>query len=981
MKKLPTRLHKLAIGLCAIACSTPWLHAQQEENPEEIFELSPFAVTAEEDDGWTAGTTLSGTRTRQSIRDLSISIDAVTAEFLDDVGASDLDEASGWIAGLDTVPQSDTSTDEGRTSFRGLELGDRDNAQSSRNLFTWYPRTDNYNVERIDFNKGSNSLMFGDSSPGGLAAVYTKRAQNRNFGEVRGQVDSNDGYRVTLDLNRVITDNFFLRLNVVDRDSRTYVDRASDKLSAYSLAGTYRLFQNTIIRAEYEDMSFKRKRYSNGMAVDQRAALGRGFSSSSDQVYTSFGEYYNPETRLFYAPDGQGGFLEPFTIASNDRRNGATGDNLSLAGGLVQQVRDRTSGEPIYTVGPLPKEINTDDRNTNRPVENVSFWIEQAVGDLTVEVALNRQRQEQSWVGASYDDTISLDSEGRVFTESDFSTSHFGNEVYNARFTAAYPVQTKWFNQLLVGTAAYMSDEATSFRRRLVNKAVAYDPDTGEYDTTVNLKDDHRIESRIYFDPNNLVAEMRSMDVIRANRVENLPYVPGVFEPFWAEHTTANRPFTDKRYTRSFSLSSSGTLFTDRLTTLLGVRHDSFKLKRYILPEGTPEELIAEYGELAWWGQNVYVGSPDEAPEQYAYLPQFDVSDTTFSAGASYRITEGLNVYANHSTSFRWQGVENFLGEILGPQTGETYELGIKAEVLDRNIVVTAAVFQVDRDNVEFQFSTGNNADELELLFNDGTIQIDPNGSMSFIPASPGDAGFVEIGRGLNNEHRTVTASETSEGFEMTASTKRMAGFRFRVAVSYIDISSARDLSEYAELVAVAEDRAAQRAPIIAANWPNDPLYDPDELPEFEADLREYLEDAQDVIAANSGMGMITGSRARPWQVKYNIDYEFPDDTLFEGLRALLSGRWGDNYLLSTNDGVLWYGGSTHPIDMALFYETKLFGRSTEFWVRARNIVDLSNQNDIRERGGFVDQFTGEEIWTFRNVDPVSWEFGVSVKF
>ena len=52
---------------------------------------------------------------------------------------------------------------------------------SSRNFFTWYVPSDAYNVERFDFNKGSNSLMFGDSNPGGQATIYTKRARSRNL--------------------------------------------------------------------------------------------------------------------------------------------------------------------------------------------------------------------------------------------------------------------------------------------------------------------------------------------------------------------------------------------------------------------------------------------------------------------------------------------------------------------------------------------------------------------------------------------------------------------------------------------------------------------------------------------------------------------------------------------------------------------------------------------------------------------------------
>jgi hypothetical protein len=44
--------------------------------------------------------------------------------------------------------------------------------------------SDTYNVERIDFGKGSNSLIFGDVEPGGQGSVFTKRAQMKNFGNL-----------------------------------------------------------------------------------------------------------------------------------------------------------------------------------------------------------------------------------------------------------------------------------------------------------------------------------------------------------------------------------------------------------------------------------------------------------------------------------------------------------------------------------------------------------------------------------------------------------------------------------------------------------------------------------------------------------------------------------------------------------------------------------------------------------------------------
>jgi len=53
------------------------------------------------------------------------------------------------------------ANDDGRLSFRGLTAA----SNTSRNFFMWYVPSDTYNVERLDFSLGSNSLMFGDPRP------------------------------------------------------------------------------------------------------------------------------------------------------------------------------------------------------------------------------------------------------------------------------------------------------------------------------------------------------------------------------------------------------------------------------------------------------------------------------------------------------------------------------------------------------------------------------------------------------------------------------------------------------------------------------------------------------------------------------------------------------------------------------------------------------------------------------------------------
>jgi hypothetical protein len=96
---------------------------------------------------------------------------------------------------------------------------------------------------------------------------------------------------------------------------------------------------------------------------------------------------------------------------------------------------------------------------------------------------------------------------------------------------------------------------------------------------------------------------------------------------------------------------------------------------------------------------------------------------------------------------------------------------------------------------------------------------------------------------------------------------------------------------------------------------------------------------------------------------------------------VIFAGKYSDDYLLSTNDAVLWEGGSTHAIDVSFLYETKVFGRDTEFTLRLRDVVDFSNRDGRRPSGGFVDQFTGEETLQFRNVTPIRWELGARVRF
>ena len=998
MNQLAPLSRRVAFGAvaCSIAAVLPYALAQ-DSSSEEVFELSPFTVDTSGDEGWRASSTLTGSRTNQELKNVPLSVDALTTDFMEDLGIQTLEEASLYIAGVDVVPDDETRNDA-NPSFRGLATGGRENAASSRNNFLWYPRTDNYNVERIDFNKGSNSLMFGDASPGGLATVYTKRARFNDFGSITAKYGSHDTYRVMLDVNRKITEKFALRFNAVDKNDRSYIDWGEDFLKAFDLAATFKATENTTFRFEVEDMRFERGRANSNLAIRTEAAEGRGLTGSN-VYYTSDGEIYNgrshsstndrvPPRHIWY-PDGNGGFLDPVPLDSIDRRNGSRGDSRILYEGATHTVysySNRQYGDPFIDVGPVTPAVNVWGPRSfiERDINNYTFIAEQSMGDLVVELGLNKQEQFQFRNDNDFSTGVSVDSTGRLYNDSNLDRKWFGNDVNTVRLSASYPLTlSENFSHFFVANVTYQDDEAYSFRQRLVNKAGAYVAETGTYDTKTDLEGRMRIRVRSYYDGG--VSDLRNENQYDALRPENLPMVPGVFEPMWVDYTTANKPYTDKRYAKSASLSTNGSYFGGRLRSLFGVREDETTVKRYQLPGGSLSDRVDQFGEIAYWGADVFVGSPDDAPEFYEHVPELDQSATTYSAGLVYSINDNINLYGNNSTSFRWQGTEDFLGRIIGSQDGETREIGIKGTFMENRFAFSAAAFEIDRGNVAYRVSNANNQGEIERLFNDSVITIGEDGSLTYEDPDPSITPNYQItGMGLNQEYRQITAEEFSKGWELNLQMNRTAGLQARFAISHTKVDSMVDLAEYEEQVRLAEARVPVRQAFLDMNWPNDPAYDPenpDILPGAEQALRNSLVDAQQVLVDNApGSTKIVGSRGRPYQASWVLDYQFGEAFVLPELRMILTGRYADNYLLSTNDAVDWRGGSTHGLNLSFNWKTQIQDYPVTFLFRINDLYDFEN-DEIKESSGFVDEKTLIPTWQYRNVRPTSYDLTAIVKF
>jgi outer membrane receptor for ferric coprogen and ferric-rhodotorulic acid len=113
---------------------------------------------------------------------------------------------------------------------------------------------------------------------------------------------------------------------------------------------------------------------------------------------------------------------------------------------------------------------------------------------------------------------------------------------------------------------------------------------------------------------------------------------------------------------------------TDRLAILLGARYDDVKFS------------LVPYHQIL-----------DGEPERVHGA----VSDTTGRVGLTYDLTAQATVYGLYSQSFSPELFStDRSGNLLEPETGESFEVGVKTEWLDGKFGLSAAVYRIDREHI-----------------------------------------------------------------------------------------------------------------------------------------------------------------------------------------------------------------------------------------------------------------------------------------
>lgn len=242
-------------GLCVLlACAsvatvTAQTPAASNKSVDETVVLTPFTVDASRDKGFVAASALAGGRLATDLKDTPVAYSVLTREFIDALGVSDVTEAAAWTTNAAFAKDDGRSTQFGRVgfndlvTFRGVPAN-----RANVNFFPVHFDYDSYNLERFDFARGPNSILFGTGSVGGSAnGLYKEARTDKVIRDVSTRVGSWDYYRATLDVNQPISKQLAVRANLLWQDNHTWRDREWQKRQAGSLHITLKPWDNSKI--------------------------------------------------------------------------------------------------------------------------------------------------------------------------------------------------------------------------------------------------------------------------------------------------------------------------------------------------------------------------------------------------------------------------------------------------------------------------------------------------------------------------------------------------------------------------------------------------------------------------------------------------------------------------------------------------------------------------------------------------------------
>ena len=203
----------------APASSDPAKPIPVETKPaDDVVSLSPFEVVSDTK-GYYSANTMSGTRFNSKLEDLASSVTVMTKEQMSDFAMLDINDIFNYTAntegtGTYTDFQINRNGDAQDNVMANPTNANRVRGVSPANYAFNNIQTmarvpiDPIGLDSVEVSRGPNANIFGLGNPSGTVNMVPSAANlSRNFTQTSARGDSFDGYRFSLDANRILRKN------------------------------------------------------------------------------------------------------------------------------------------------------------------------------------------------------------------------------------------------------------------------------------------------------------------------------------------------------------------------------------------------------------------------------------------------------------------------------------------------------------------------------------------------------------------------------------------------------------------------------------------------------------------------------------------------------------------------------------------------------------------------------------------------------
>ncbi|RAM64256.1 membrane protein [Herbaspirillum rubrisubalbicans] len=198
--------------------------------------------------------TSSATRTETPLQELPQSVQVVSRQLIDDLGAQRLDDVLLYVSGV--AKQNNFGGLWDNYSIRGFSGSDNGGMNILWNGFAsnrgYAPPRDLANVESVDFLKGPAAALYGNSEPGGTINVVSKKPQFKRANALDLSIGSNDSYRSSIDSTGALNSELAYRLNAAVERRGSWRDDIHSQREFFAPALTWVLSDSTVLNYEAE---------------------------------------------------------------------------------------------------------------------------------------------------------------------------------------------------------------------------------------------------------------------------------------------------------------------------------------------------------------------------------------------------------------------------------------------------------------------------------------------------------------------------------------------------------------------------------------------------------------------------------------------------------------------------------------------------------------------------------------------------------